>query len=202
MPKDLQYYLSLAYTKVVRRDEDGDYVAEIKELDGCIAHGSTEVEALQILDEAKKAWIEDCIAAHQSVPEPVEEEVLPSGRWLQRVPRSLHQKLTELAEQEDTSLNQLVTSILSEAVGIRKRPTEESGQHRRATHPKRERWHGWYREAAVSFEAPWEISQAPTQHKRVVRGHAELLRRKLPDQFISSLKVEEDAEEQEKAHRA
>ena len=44
-------------------------------------------------------------------------EDLPSGKWLQRVPRTLHLKLSALAKREGISLNQLVVSILAEAVG-------------------------------------------------------------------------------------
>lgn len=48
-------------------------------------------------------------------PEPARE--LPSGKWVQRVPRSLHLELTRLAKIEGVSLNQLVVAILAEAVG-------------------------------------------------------------------------------------
>jgi hypothetical protein len=67
----------------------------------------------------KDAWLEDALAAGAGIPEPVSTEKLPSGKWLQRVPRSLHKGLTEMAEKEGVSLNQLVTSILAEAVGRR-----------------------------------------------------------------------------------
>ena len=104
----------------MRRDDEGDLVAKIDELPGCSAHGATPAEALENLAEAQQLWIEDCIEAGQPVPEPeAEEETLPSGKWLQRVPRSLHQKLVQLARRENVSLNQLVTSMLSEAIGTK-----------------------------------------------------------------------------------
>lgn len=52
------------------------------------------------LDEAKQAWIEDALESGDVVPEPAREEELPSGKWLQRVPRSLHKKLPDLAKKE------------------------------------------------------------------------------------------------------
>jgi hypothetical protein len=64
-----------------------------------------------------EVWIGDCIESGDAVPKPAEEVELPSGKWLQRVPRSLHLKLIHLAKEESVSLNQLVTSALSEAVG-------------------------------------------------------------------------------------
>ena len=113
-------YLSLPYTVVVRRDEDGDYVARIDELPGCATHGKSLQEALGNLEEVKRAWIEDCLKQGDPIPEPVPENVLPSGKWLQRVPRTLHRDLIRLAKRENASLNQLVPSVLSEAAGARK----------------------------------------------------------------------------------
>ena len=121
---DLEDYLNLPYTVVLRRDEEGEYVARIDELSGLTTHGRTPQEALENLEEAKKAWIEDCLARGDPVPAPQvkepAEEPLPSGKWVQRVPRTLHRDLIRLAKREKVSLNQLVTSILSEAVGARK----------------------------------------------------------------------------------
>jgi predicted RNase H-like HicB family nuclease len=120
LEKDVGYYTRLPYTIIMRRDDEGDLVAKIDELPGCSAHGATPAEALENLAEAQQLWIEDCIEAGQPVPEPeAEEETLPSGKWLQRVPRSLHQKLVQLARRENVSLNQLVTSMLSEAIGTK-----------------------------------------------------------------------------------
>ena len=41
------------------------------------------------------------------------------GQWRQRVPKTLHEKLRRLAAAEGVSLNQLVASLLAEAVGRR-----------------------------------------------------------------------------------
>src|SRR5690348_10186893 len=108
-------YMALPYTIVLKKDDDGDVVAKITELEGCIAHGPDEAEALRCLREVQRVWIESCLESGQQIPEPDPEEVLPSGKWVQRVPRSLHLKLTQLAKKEEVSLNQLVTSILSAA---------------------------------------------------------------------------------------
>jgi|SRR5271166_1154052 len=117
--KNLQYYLELPYTTTLRKDEDGDFVAKIVELEGCSAHGSDASEALANLDEAKSLWIEDALDADDRIPLPENDlQQLPSGKWLQRVPRSLHKKLAARAEREGVSLNQLVTSLLSESVGL------------------------------------------------------------------------------------
>jgi antitoxin HicB len=113
-------YLALPYTIRLRRDDEGDWIAEIDELEGCAAHGDSREEALVRLDEAKTLWIDECLAHAQPIPQPEPVEELPSGRWVQRVPRSVHKNLTRLAKLEGTSLNQLVSNILSEHIGARR----------------------------------------------------------------------------------
>jgi antitoxin HicB len=117
--KTVEHYMQLPYTIVMRRDEDGDIVARIDELSGCSAHGTTPAEALDYLSEVQRLWITEAINAGQTIPEPESEEELPSGKWVQRVPRTLHKNLAEMAKKEDVSLNQLVTSMLASAVTAR-----------------------------------------------------------------------------------
>ena len=117
--KNIDHYMGLPYTVSLRRDEDGDVVAKVQELPGCVAHGRDEREALDSLKEIQRAWLEDCIESGQGVPAPEIDERLPSGKWVQRVPRTLHKRLAKLAEREHVSLNQLVTAMLTEAVAAR-----------------------------------------------------------------------------------
>lgn len=112
------------YTAVVRKDDEGDFVAHVEELPGCVAHGSTRAEALERLDEAMKLWVEDALDAGDEIPVPSQEEELPSGKWLQRSTRSLHQKLIRLAKIENVSLNSFVNSVLAEAAGVRETKIE------------------------------------------------------------------------------
>ena len=133
---DLKTYLELPYTVLLRQDHEGDFVAKIDELPGCAAHGKTCEEALANLDEAKALWIEDCLENGDTVPSPTEEAALPSGKWLQRVPRQLHRKLQILSRREGVSFNQYVLAILAEAVGERTtRPFEQNPwQHSEMIH--------------------------------------------------------------------
>jgi len=133
--KKRDYLRTLPYGIILRKDEEGDWVARAAELPGCTAHGSTQVESLKNLGEVMDLWLEDALISGTAIPEPRVVERLPSGKWLQRVPRSLHQKLVDLAERESVSLNQLVTSMLSEAIGRRNRP----GQLADAGFQKRQR---------------------------------------------------------------
>jgi antitoxin HicB len=128
MSRTVEEYLSLPYTIVLRRDvKDEIFVARVEELPGCSAHADTEQEALSNLRDNMRAWIGDCLESGDEVPEPVEEIELPSGKWLQRVPRSLHLKLIYLAKREGVSLNQLVTCGLAEMVGGKPLHAECSG---------------------------------------------------------------------------
>ena len=118
MAKTIDEYLSLPYTIAIRKDPRDDiYVARVRELQGCTAHGKSEQEALENIRENLSVWIEDSLENGDEIPVPEEISALPSGKWLQRVPRSLHSKLIALARKEGVSLNQLVAIALAEVVG-------------------------------------------------------------------------------------
>lgn len=51
-------------------DEDQAFVADVLELPGCMAHGSTHEEALANAKEAMQLWIESARADGQPVPVP------------------------------------------------------------------------------------------------------------------------------------
>ncbi|MCG6869965.1 MAG: type II toxin-antitoxin system HicB family antitoxin [Gammaproteobacteria bacterium] len=51
-------------------DEDDAFVAEVPELPGCAAHGSTQEEALRNANEAIQLWIETAKEFGDPVPEP------------------------------------------------------------------------------------------------------------------------------------
>lgn len=68
--KDLEYYLSLPYTIELTPDEDGFWFAEIPLLDGCMTNGSSREDALEMLDDAKRAWLTSALAHGDPIPEP------------------------------------------------------------------------------------------------------------------------------------
>jgi antitoxin HicB len=117
--KKVEDYLALPYTMIVRWDgEDAIFVAQIQELPGCSAHGDSPAEALDMLRDNQASWIEAALDAGERIPLPQQEDDLPSGKWLQRVPRSLHKRVIECSEAEGVSLNTYVTYCLSRAVGL------------------------------------------------------------------------------------
>src|SRR5665213_1011477 len=117
--KDIAYYQSLPYTITIRKDDEGDFIARIQELSGCIAHGETEAAAVEMLRSIQRLWIEEALSVGNDIPEPEDDAELPSGKWVQRVPRKLHRDLTDLAKRDGVSLNHLVTSMLSQALTAR-----------------------------------------------------------------------------------
>jgi len=72
MNKTLDYYLKLPYTIVLKPgQEEGDgWLAEIPELPGCFTAGDTKEEALHLLEEAKRLWLESNLAHGDPIPEP------------------------------------------------------------------------------------------------------------------------------------
>lgn len=126
--KTVQEYLSLPYTMIVRRDDrDSIYVAQVKEIPACTGHGDTAGAALEMLHDNLEDWIAYAIEEGEQIPVPEDPSELPSGKWVQRVPRSIHKRLTEVAEIEGVSLNQLVLTFISESLGRRDTATRQAG---------------------------------------------------------------------------
>lgn len=113
--KDLNYYMSLNYKQDIVKvnDPDGVYVqASIPRLPGVIAFGNTTSEALKDLEGAKEIWLKKCLSEGIAIPEPITETF--SGRITLRMPKSLHKELSDFAEDEGTSLNQYIVTLLEQ----------------------------------------------------------------------------------------
>ena len=113
--KSVKEYLNLPYNYVIHpvNDESGKYFyARVLELEGCQSTGESFEEAYQNLKEAMEGWIEPRIEGGFEVPLPIGYDNF-SGKFLVRIPKSLHYKLTVEAEQEGVSLNQYALYKLS-----------------------------------------------------------------------------------------
>ena len=51
-------------------DEDAAFVADVPELSGCMAHGSSHAEALKNAEEAIALWIETAKELERPIPQP------------------------------------------------------------------------------------------------------------------------------------
>lgn len=69
-----------------------------------------------MLDDAKAAWLDTALVEHLDIPEPEREEKF-SGKFVVRIPKSLHRRLALTAEKEGVSLNHLASCLLAGGVG-------------------------------------------------------------------------------------
>ena len=110
--KDAENLMNKNYRVALQYDPDGYWIAEHPELPGCIADGETAQEALSSLDISRELWIESRLATGLEVPEP-QEAPQYSGRFVLRIPKSLHRDLANEAETEGVSLNSFVSNVLA-----------------------------------------------------------------------------------------
>jgi len=113
--KDLKFYLGLHYPVTIHPDPDGGCVAEIEELPGCMTQAETLDEAFKAIEDARQVWIKGTYEMGQDIPLPRDMEE-HSGKFMVRIPRSLHRNLVRAAKREGVSLNQYVTSLLASGV--------------------------------------------------------------------------------------
>ncbi len=113
--REVKDYMELPYNYVVQQitDDSGTYFYDkVLELDGCKSTGETFEKDYENLKEAMEGWIEAKLEGGFEVPLPVGYDNF-SGKFVVRIPKSLHYKLKLEAEQEGVSLNQYALYKLS-----------------------------------------------------------------------------------------
>lgn len=118
MTPDCEYAFEL---RPLSADEGGGWLIAFPDLPGCMSDGETPEEALHNGRDALDAWIRAAQQAGRDIPKPGE---LPSGKFIARVPRSLHARLHARAKQEGVSMNALVSAYLAEGLGRRSNTKE------------------------------------------------------------------------------
>lgn len=103
------------------KEEGGGYLIEYPDLPGCMSDGETIDEAIENGRDAVLCWVSAAKESGRTIPKPGALEK-HSGKWVQRVPKSIHLQLVEKAEEEGVSLNTLVIAMLAEALGKTKGP--------------------------------------------------------------------------------
>ncbi|MEG1971406.1 MAG: type II toxin-antitoxin system HicB family antitoxin [Burkholderiaceae bacterium] len=114
-----------AYTHVVSpitTEDGGGFMISLPDLPGCIADGTTEAEAIANGRDAFAAVIAALIDLGREVPAPsFRADSLTaaeaSGKFLTRVPKSVHAQLARRATAEGVSLNALVLTFIAEGLG-------------------------------------------------------------------------------------
>jgi predicted RNase H-like HicB family nuclease len=116
---EVETYASLPYTVKVEPQDDGKgiyYVAKVVELPNLIMTGETREEALKDLEAVKKEWIQTYLELGNKMPVPIVSRKY-SGKIIVRMPPTLHEVLTKLAENEGVSFNQYMISTLARCAG-------------------------------------------------------------------------------------
>ena len=97
-------------------DDGGGYLVSFPDLPGCMSDGETPEEAIENGKDAFDCWMEAQVEWGRPIPSPFSAGM--PGKFVQRVPKSLHAKLSALAKQEGVSINTLVLSFIAEGVGM------------------------------------------------------------------------------------
>ena len=107
--------------RALSRAEGGGFLISFPDLPGCISDGETIADAVKHGKEAFQSWMSARLHDRIPVPEPsvVDERGVDaySGRFVQRIPRSLHAELAERALAEGVSLNSLVLALIANGLG-------------------------------------------------------------------------------------
>jgi antitoxin HicB len=98
-------------------EEGGGFLATFPDLPGCMADGETPEQAMAEAKDAFECWMEAQKEWGRPYPMPTTSGM--SGKFLQRLPKSLHAKLIKRAKQEGVSLNTLVLTLIAQGIGQR-----------------------------------------------------------------------------------
>lgn len=114
-----------AYTHIVSpisAEDGGGFLVTFPDLPGCMSDGETEQEAIANARDAFSAWVSARVDAGEEVPSPeyrTEPASDMSGKFVARVPKTIHAKLAARAREEGVSLNTLVLTLIAEGLGRR-----------------------------------------------------------------------------------
>jgi len=103
-----------AYSHIISqlpKEDGGGFLITFPDLPGCMSDGATEAETVANGKDAGK-----------EIPEPFyRPDTVPevSGKFVTRLPKSVHAKLAERAKAEGVSLNTLVLALVAEGLGRR-----------------------------------------------------------------------------------
>lgn len=117
--KETEEILKKTYARRLVPDETGGYVASIQEFPGCVAEGDTPEEAIQNLDKAAASWVQVALSNGYEIRDPVSFHGY-SGKIALRIPRGLHKQVAELAELEESSINQLLVTAIAQYLGSKR----------------------------------------------------------------------------------
>lgn len=97
-------------------EEGGGFLISFPDFAECISDGETVEEALKNGREALKATIAALKAKSHAIPA-ANSGGVASGKFVARVPKTVHAQLTTRAKAEGVSLNTLVLTFIAQGLG-------------------------------------------------------------------------------------
>ncbi|MBF8273609.1 MAG: uncharacterized protein HW380_2714 [Magnetococcales bacterium] len=97
------------------KDEGSGFLISFTDFNECCSDGETPQEAIENGMDALRGVILTLEELGHPVPAPGSGG--HSGKFVTRVPKTLHSKLVTRARREGVSLNALVTALLAEGIG-------------------------------------------------------------------------------------
>ena len=97
-------------------DEGGGYLISFPDFAECISDGETVEEAMASGRDALKATLAALKSKKLPIPSPNSGGVA-SGKFMARVPKTVHAQLTTRARAEGVSLNALVLTFIAQGLG-------------------------------------------------------------------------------------
>jgi antitoxin HicB len=116
--REVERHMALPYRIELVASEDGGYFVRIPDLPGCMSQGETVEEAMEMIRDAQRGWLEVTLENGQPIPLPAGTAGY-SGKFTLRVPKRVHRALAEAADAEGVSVNLFAASVLAMAVGER-----------------------------------------------------------------------------------
>jgi len=66
----------MKYRAIIEQDEEGNFVATVPSLPGCISEGKTRQEALKNIKDAINGYLESLKKHNEPIPPAIDEEVV------------------------------------------------------------------------------------------------------------------------------
>lgn len=107
-------------------EEGGGYLVTFPDLPGCMSDGETVEEAVRRASDAEKSYI--LTAKELGGPQPPEKPGSASGKFMLRLPKSLHARLIARAKHEGVSMNTMSIMLLTESLTTRENTAKTNTQ--------------------------------------------------------------------------
>jgi antitoxin HicB len=113
MKKTLRYRILVEWS-----DEDQTFIARVPALPGCLAHGPSAEKATHEAEVAAGLILDVMREDGRQLP-PEDAMADYSGQLRLRLPKSLHEAVSQIATAEGVSINTLMLSLIAEGCGRR-----------------------------------------------------------------------------------